>query len=324
MATIETYIIGTKVPTDTYTYAVIVGVALAFVAVIVLFAFMFVAQQTYATITPIQSTTYVPLVPLETIYTDFGSTENTQFTQPSDANAFSTPTTCNATGRSEWDTLSNKCNCIAPYWGSACHRESYSIDYLSIGLYDPSLMTSADIGTTSPVSDYFSCMNLCDTTTDCNGVIYKKDTQDCTLFKTLTLTPPYNIPYKLGIDMDTYIKRLEIPSSLIYTDRVFVYSAIPPLRYWLVNEYKDDDRITGDNFLTVMTGRVFQVSFYPSYSISGNKTLKGVWSILPFTDADYNTLLSGGNTDTVYIHDTNMDLVVPAQWVLFPLWVMYQ
>ena len=181
----------------------------------------------------------------------------------------------------EWITTSQQkqtnCECISPFFGGKCFRESYIDTYTAVGnpaeynieitiideetvdrLSFPFHQDPGQLPTgVEPSIDEILCTNLCDQREDCIGIVLKQgDPPDfgidqgvstssenknqkpkCTLLSNqVVVKPGKNIPYSINQDATLYLKSDQDP---VFKDRVFVYAGVKPLRYWLVDEFRN-------------------------------------------------------------------------------------
>ena len=320
----EYVVVGTHeyniiLPSDTYRNWVIFFIVLLLLLAIALIVWMLLRPATTNVFSgqPLQTAT---LANIETINTLQGAVPvGSSYYGPNDAEAFRDATSCNANATSVWVPNISKCQCDQPIWGYSCNRNSYDQKYISAGNYDSSLMNIVPLALPSSKT-LFECTALCDSTSGCNGVVWQPTNVIdgiCTPISEVIVNQYRTIPYPLGVDSTIYMNQSNL-DSIVYTDRLWLYTGALPLRYWL----KDTVISPVSNLQTIATNIVYLLPFYPVNSL--NQThLIGVYSLLPFTTADYNTLLLGGDTETVYI-DHGGVLNVPLGWQYQNIWVMYQ
>ena len=324
----EYVIIGTErynfiMARDRFQYWVLFMIIFVLILIIALVVWM-LYRQSDTNVFVGQPLNTVPYANLETINTLQGAVPvGAAFHGPNDGSLFGDATVCNANVTSTWNVSLSTCNCIEPYWGSTCNRNSYDNKYIGAGNYDPSFMVITPPNILPPIMNkLLECTALCDTTTNCNGVVWESTSSlpingICTMFEELTTAQFRTIPYPLGVDSTIYVNQTK-ESSLVYLNRVFLYSGALPLRYWL----KDLVVSMFSNLLTVSTNIVYLLPFFPTGSV--NQTfLVGVYSLIPFTINDYDTLLLGGDTPTTYI-DQGGQLQLPLGWQYQDIWVMYK
>lgn len=186
---------------------------------------------------------------------------------------------CSAGPTREWTTgqsiTFNTCDCLKPFFGPECFRESYIDTYTSIGTPAQSNIV-ATFGQTqivdrlsfpftgnpgrlpdedeSPISEII-CTKLCDQDQSCLGVWWTQaepplfgidlpvnQKARCQLISDqIVVKPGTNIPYSSTVDSVLYLKKDVEPE---FKDRVFVYQGQKPLRYWTVDRYSSP---FGDN-----------------------------------------------------------------------------
>ena len=193
---------------------------------------------------------------------------------------------CLAGPTREWTTgqsiTFNTCDCLDPFFGTECFRESYIDTYTSIGTpaqsniiatfgqtqtvdrlsfpftENPGILPDED---ESPVPEII-CTKLCDQDQSCLGVwwtqaeppLFGIDSPNqkprCQLISDqVVVKPGTNIPYSSTVDSVLYLKKDVKPE---FKDRVFVHQGQNPLRYWTVDRYSSP---FGDNQSQTMFNR---------------------------------------------------------------------
>jgi hypothetical protein len=308
---------------DSYKYWILFGIAFVIVVIFLLLLYMFFVPGD--ALKPIikRKPDPIPLAPIESVDTLFGATLDGKYYSPEDGFGFLDATSCNANSTSYWDSSRGVCVCRSPWWGTTCNRTTYSNQFIGVGQYDPipiSSITPPATDTSSNFSSLIECTDACSMNPGCSGVIWEVPTMPftCTEFSTISITPGRTIPYHIGVDSNIYVKNQNI-TNLIHTDRVFLYSGTLPIRHWERTLFTSAQ----GNQQTVSEGIVYLLSFYPTAAINGGQ-LTGVYSTSVFSPADYDALLAGGDTTTVYIHRPNTPLTLPILWIGRNIWVMYK
>nr|QBK91249.1 MAG: hypothetical protein LCPAC202_02230 [Pithovirus LCPAC202] len=195
---------------------------------------------------------------------------------------------CSAGPTREWtigqSITFNTCDCLDPFFGTECFRESYVDTYTSIGTPAQSNIV-ASFGSTQivdrlsfpftknpgrlsdedePPTTEIICTKLCDQDQSCLGVwwtqaeppLFGMDQPNpnqkptCQLIRDqVVVKPGTNIPYSSNMDSVLYLKKDVEPE---FKDRVFVYQGQKPLRYWTVDAYSSP---FGDNQSQTMFNR---------------------------------------------------------------------
>lgn len=258
-------------------------------------------------------------------------------------------TSCNATSQSQW--VNSRCNCITPYFGPSCTRETYSNTYKAVGI----LNSLTDIVNTvemeplatqlsftypgtflnpEPTDDQVLCTTECDNEINCIGVIWDYNNMfsqqtKCYLIEPMdnnsivlvnpeldasTLTP---IPYIPTQDSNLYIKNIYNSGNPVFTERVFMYTGTLPFRYWLITNRVSTNQI---DLVLFPIGNVINMNFIPR-SIINDGGLYGV-----FTNGTVNTtpsflqsVIQFGQTGYVVITPdiTDPSTVIPASWLSY-------
>lgn len=235
-----------------------------------------------------------------------------------------------------------RCECLKPFYGEKCDLESFSDKYLAIGQFDPKTNKSeveifkeilvdrlsfpkdlSEIqnspqpeetvdGTASKQS---ICTNMCDCDHKCIGVIFDPnpdfDPNDdcdhefiCKLLKgKVKMTE--NIPYDTLVQPNLFLKDFaeDIPRLPFIKDRVFLIKGEEPLRFWLNDNYKDDNGNTRS--LAVFEQRQQKLDFVPEKLSDDGTGLTGIFS--PCKIPEQNSVLKG-----IIMGGSNRDyLIVP-------------
>lgn len=305
--------------TDTYNNWILFGIIFVIVLVFIILLIMFIIQMDAPQSKIYQMSKYTPESIIESLNTTLGATDNGWYRSPDDGLNYSNATSCNAAPNSHWDDSKAVCLCNEPWWGTSCNRVSYDNRYISTGIYDsisiPVLIPPA-IPDPGPFNSLKDCTDACWNNNDCSGVIW--DNNICTEFNELYVAPNRVIPYEIGVDSTIYTQNRYI-ENLIHTDRVFLYSGTLPIRHWERTLYTSPE----SNQETLFSGIVYNLSFFPTAGINGGN-LTGVYSLNSFTPTDYDALLAGGDTDTVYIHHMGDPLEIPPLWSRSNIWVEYR
>ena len=194
---------------------------------------------------------------------------------------------CLAGPTREWTTgqsiTFNTCDCLDPFFGPECFRESYVDTYTSIGTpsQDNIIATFSDPQTVDRLSFPFTgnpgrlpddeeslvpeiiCTQLCDQDRTCLGVWWtqaepplfgiqqsESEKPKCQLISDqVVVKPGTNIPYSSTVDSVLYLKKNVEPE---FKDRVFVHRGQNPLRYWTADSYRSP---FGDNRSQTMFDR---------------------------------------------------------------------
>ena len=307
---------------DTYNNYILFGVIFVVVLIFFLIFMMFYIQLTSPQIIPKPIEKYVPLAQIESINTTFGSTDAERFQSSTDGISFLNATSCNAAPNSEWNIELNRCDCLSPYWGPSCERISYDNRYISAGIYNPNIIQTImppDTVDTGPFLTLRECTDACLNNLTCSGVIWKSPLlpDDCTEYKQLIVKEGKTIEYPLSVNEDIYVQNRYI-ENLRDIDKVFLFSGTLPIRHWLRTLYTSPE----SNQITIVLAITYLLPFFPTGYINGRGAV-GIYSLDPFTLAEYNALLAGGDTDRVYIHYPNLPLAIPPLWSRSNIWVMY-
>lgn len=253
------------------------------------------------------------LVPIETLNTTMGATAGNSYYTSVDGTAYLDSTSCNNQPHSSWSVETNTCLCDDKWWGEKCDRDTYDERFISVGEYDPAIVTLNTINTTN-TQTLGECTDLCINSPSCSGVVYINNV--CNEYETATVASNKTIPFLLGVNPNMYVKNEDI-TSLIHPDRTFLFAGVLPLRHWERTLYTSVE----SSQITVFNGVVYLLPFFPLGYIGD---MIGVYSLEPFEDADYYTLLLGGDTDVVYIHYPGNPLQIPPEWNGKNIWVEYR
>ena len=219
------------------------------------------------------------------------------------------------------------CDCVSPFFGRDCYRESYSDSYIAIG--SPSsgdvtleVISTADVDRFSFPFDNgtgTTCTGLCDMDQSCIGVIYNQAQEPdfgmdggakpmCSLLSGyVTVNPSRNIPYTTQEDSSLYVKST---NSLKFTDRVFLYSGELPLRYWVSDRYNDSK---GNRVFVSYVGVQYHLDFVPINVVSSNLT--GVFSNKEIPMDNIVDIVNGGtNSDYLVVPPGQTVLNIPSSW----------
>lgn len=313
---------------NTAKYTVIIGIIMIVLLVILLFGFIFYFSATQTI--PVIITPELPNTPTTILITQGrGRSQIIPFAGPNDGNLLNIPIMCSNKLISNWNAGIGFCNCVPPYWSGNCLRESYKPQYIPLGNLDPNNVTFEPIGdpfetTRLSYSDntLASCTDTCDNTTNCVGVYWKRNKTvggECTLFS--SINPNNNFHFKIDPNVDSNFYVNHNLQAFDFTDRVIIFTGSAP-NWWRDIKAGTSLTTSGDRVLVAMQNTQYQLDFYPE-NVYNTTTMTGVYALFPFTLTDFDNLVTGGDTDTVYINPPAAQLTVPVTWYGLPIWVMY-
>ncbi|SNW62959.1 RNA polymerase I-specific transcription-initiation factor domain-containing protein [Orpheovirus IHUMI-LCC2] len=252
------------------------------------------------------------------------------------------PAICNKAPTRLWQGKGTyPCNCLKPFYGPNCYRESYNAQYFAVGLTD---INNIDVNDKTMLpADRLSftylnpntllqkiqvlCTQRCSDDTTCQGVYWEspppptKGTNQregtCILLKGDVIMDP-NAPlptYDQNIDSNLYMKR---PNTVKFPDYVFLYTGNPPSRYWIF-----DNLNNGNNKLARLRKNVPKVlNFIPTNEINYSELI-GIYSSSPINIDSISNIINDPPSN-VYIHYPDTPLNVPSSlFVNGSLYVLY-
>jgi len=323
-----------------FNYGAIILIMFIVVILLAILVFALIRQRNVTFIPPglhSNNLTLTPLVP--TTQTTQGATPSGVYSQPGDGSFFQDATTCNANSTSMWNAPLTQCDCIPPFWGNQCQFEAYNSTYISSGSIASPEDATVDVIEQTEISRLSwpippasippapTCTSLCDSVPTCNGVIWiptpdsdpVTSLSSCTLFSSITVQPMHQLAFDPTIQSQIYVKT---PTSIIYTDRVFIYQSSLPTRYWLTPSITTINKLNGGNYLNAGANIRYIIDWFPINTVP--TPLTGVYSLMVFDPSQYDELVAGGDTATVYIHLPNTPLMVPASWAGQNIWLLYR
>lgn len=233
-----------------------------------------------------------------------------------------------------YNTSTTSCSCHIPFYNPDCFLESYSNKYTALGqiLPDQVILNVLSTNQTDRLSFPFeagdtTCTGLCDITANCIGVRWTSQgpptfgltdpetTGTCELLASpIIFEPDTNLMYDLNQQANIFIKNGNEPQV---KDRVFVYSGIKPLRYWLTNNFSNNST----NLTAMRENILYNITYYPTMLINstGGGTFGTPWvglaSNAPITGdltAIYNNPPS--NVVTIPASTTSLSSIIPPAW----------
>ena len=323
----------------------IIGIMILFLSIIAVVLFIVLGQTNTSKPAPVLQPT--PPVPL-TIDDFVGASTNGNFALADNGQGFQDATSCKAAFTTHWNQTSGAttCECLNPFFGLNCFRESYDVTYFAVGNPTTTDVVVAEIDTFPADRLSFEfinddlpgtpiiCSETCDENINCSGFVWtpplpptlgtqQRASEDpngagvCTLLTgDVVVNPDIIIPYDVRVDSTLYLKDV---SSLIFTDRVFIYTNVLPNRFYLRTGL---DTLASGQMMPVIENQVLKLAFIPTkqYNTAG---LTGIYADRLITSSDI-TQIQAGVTPT-----DGMFFIVPPDVVDLPvfgvpeLWVVY-
>lgn len=244
--------------------------------------------------------------------------------------SFSDRTSCEQNSTSYWGvgTLGYPtCRCYPPYYGEQCNLQSHDASYISAGIPNSNVtLESQSSSVTTGLSFPFSqrpmgsspgtyCTDSCDQNDNCVGITYESN-GTCTLLTSISVSGIEGIPFNAGIQSILYLKNEYMP---LIMGHVVLYSGDLPLRWWNYSTYSD-----GGNSLTkVFPDIVYKLPFVPT-DIVNNDGYYGLVSSQPFTEDQFDSMISLGSTPTqVVVSPNDVSLGLLQQNTQGVTWCMF-
>lgn len=195
------------------------------------------------------------------------------------------------------------CECIAPFYGPTCELESWDWKYYAFGIpHTPSdvIFEQANVGTFSGRKSFLlgsgrdpqGCSEIIDRAQGALGFVY-----DGTSCYAITSQPEFKdnalVTYDQTVPSSIYLRRGVEP--LVY-DRVFAtFKDTFVLRPYI-------HRPNNEEFFTFIANTVNEIAWTPCHMYNDG-LLVGVWSHIPITLSDYDTIIASGVPNPNYYID---------------------
>src|SRR3990167_3396315 len=216
-----------------------------------------------------------------------------------DGTALQSPDACSSVPYRKWNSTANSCECIAPFWGKYCERESFNSKNVAFGHITPEVEGSIDYIDEIEVNrqsfkfagsnaDQTTCDQMCADNPNCIGYVLERksptfgtDTTDQTIMCKLIGEIPdsliQGLTFDPQIDVNLFfslgqVQRPKLPGF------VFLFNGGLKRRFWL------EQRVTNKNYNLVNIGieRLNHIHFYPE-SIINDSDAYVVFSYKHFT-----------------------------------------
>lgn len=223
---------------------------------------------------------------------------------------------CQLNPRAEWNQT--RCVCKLPYFGSSCQYQTYDRSYREIGPIErPQWNLDLGLNYKTPwltfnSDDQESCTQICSNDSDCAGIIWTVDQQNCQLLRDIPSLRNQQIPeYTTALtpgQQRLFLKQEGMPDL---SDRVIISRGQPQWRPWLITSINNQ----WYSVQTIFPLRTVAINWTPDAAINDGKMI-GVYSKYPQTinntpngvrTQDWFVIYPGGtfnvlpNWDTYYI-----------------------
>ncbi len=227
---------------------------------------------------------------------------------------------CNSLPNRTWDEETSSCNCLPPFWGKECERESYSETYLALGtasvgeldVYKTTLVHRQSF----PFSGYdeaiqTTCDQACDESEECIGYALERsdfspDSQEplmgCNLLRREpTLT---SISFNPDTDSNVFLHRERSLGRPRFPEKVILYSGDLPTRFWLEQRASTEEY----QIVTIGMNSIERIDFFPENEINDSR------AILVFSQ-DHFTVPQGREMIRNFLNSAEGSL--PSGWFVY-------
>jgi len=180
------------------------------------------------------------------------------------------------------------CVCAPPFYGTYCGKEKVDNTYLQLPIENNKTnmtFTTEKINGVTSLSyngtnlSGQSCTGICDTTVDCQGVVY--DETGCYLITSnIEILPNAVIGNKFNTNGTVYVNE---DSHVILDNRVILYTEEKPIKYWEDRYASNPSEFDSRGFMMFNANAPTMLNWIPS-RILNDSSLVGIWSNEQFSD----------------------------------------